>query len=691
MYLRITPLLVLCVVLATSDSALGHVAGATDGEPQRKDVDGDPLPPGAVARFGTLRWRTGSPCVALAYAPDGKTLFSAGANGCSAWDVATGKKLRQFGPTYPNDRLTAAAFSTDARLVAIGYWHNLGVWDTQTGKPLWKVKLSNADRGPATLASVAFAADGAKVAWRHWTFTDVEMRDAKTGEMLERLPGPRNSLGENFFHAAFKQTSDISRIIDPNVHSLTFSPDGMLAAANDEDGAYCVWNLKTRKPQPASLERGRSLKWLTFSPDNQHISWLEDGVLFLMDRKTWTPKVMGTVADAPLVKYESLSFSSDGTRIACVDEEDGLHCWDIASGKRIVAPQGKAMGQGASYEHVLAWAPDGKTLVVAQGVTLQLYDAATGIKRTAPQGHTSLPSGAAFSPDGQTLASNADDGTLCLWDKATGKLRRQATLPPGDYGATPLFTPDGKSLVATDGQGQICWFDAASLAKQRTWVGPAVSSMPTFGSSADSCAALVAQLGPTSLAAPLGGVLDLVEDVTPEWTREILQLSADGKVLLTVQASDLAWWDVATGRQQRRFPLYGRLDSYDIDLVSEESRYLSESGKPRNRTLALMRTGRNRPLWQIKTGQRLASFDRLGKSLVLRSGPWSEGVKDTAILFHLVEAHTGKVRRIFRDAPGGAAGEIESSPDGRTLASSAKDGQVQLWDVFTEVGRLAAP
>src|SRR5438552_19124259 len=91
MIARMPWLAAVCLLLITATHAWGD-------PPAAKDLDGDPLPPGAIARFGTLHWRPGLPCVALAYTPDGKQLLSADCiNGCCVWDAAGGRKLRQFG------------------------------------------------------------------------------------------------------------------------------------------------------------------------------------------------------------------------------------------------------------------------------------------------------------------------------------------------------------------------------------------------------------------------------------------------------------------------------------------------------------------------------------------------------------------------------------------------------------------
>jgi hypothetical protein len=42
----------------------------------RTDLLGDPLPPGALARLGTRRFRQPATIVGVAYAPDGKTVVT---------------------------------------------------------------------------------------------------------------------------------------------------------------------------------------------------------------------------------------------------------------------------------------------------------------------------------------------------------------------------------------------------------------------------------------------------------------------------------------------------------------------------------------------------------------------------------------------------------------------------------------
>src|SRR5262249_2664053 len=78
-------------------------------EQVRRDRHGDPLPEGAIARLGTVRFRTSGLCRTVAFAPDGRSLFAGGA----VWDVATGRKLRQV----PGD--AGEVLAPDGKSVAV--------------------------------------------------------------------------------------------------------------------------------------------------------------------------------------------------------------------------------------------------------------------------------------------------------------------------------------------------------------------------------------------------------------------------------------------------------------------------------------------------------------------------------------------------------------------------------------------
>src|SRR5207244_7765992 len=103
------------------------------------DGDGEPLPDGAVARFGTMRFRHWYMLQSVVISDDGKLLVTAGtARGVCLWDTATGRLLRRI-PSQTLHLDVQVALSRDAKTLAILEGESIKVVETSSGREISKI------------------------------------------------------------------------------------------------------------------------------------------------------------------------------------------------------------------------------------------------------------------------------------------------------------------------------------------------------------------------------------------------------------------------------------------------------------------------------------------------------------------------------------------------------------------------
>ena len=220
---------------------------------------------------------------------------------------------------------------------------------------------------------------------------------------------------------------------------LDFSPDGRyLATTHSPGGGLTVWEIDRRAiavEDPGHIWRGAK-----FSPDSRRIAVARAaGDLLVYDLAT------GRAGRPWPGKAGLVAFRPDGAQIAAIDNESNSTTCRILEGDsgRLV----RTFPLRAAADDV-AWGPDGTMLATAghePDFKIDLWDAATGIRRATLEGHDNSGLSAAFHPAGTLLASNGWGYRLRFWDPVLGRPWLSLS---GGGGAQ--FSKDGRIVVSLE-------------------------------------------------------------------------------------------------------------------------------------------------------------------------------------------------------------------------------------------------
>jgi len=336
-------------------------------------------------------------------------------------------------------------------------------------------------------------------------------------------------------------------------------------------------------------------------------------------------------------------------------------------------------GHAGPVESV-AFSPDGKTLATGtRNGTVQLWDAATGRLIGTPFiGGTGDVWSMAFSPDGNTLAIGGFDGMVRLWD-VTIHQPDGAPITTHTSGIDAMaFSPDGKTLATSSFGGTVRLWDVAT---HKPIGAPFAGHGGTVGVVAFSPGGTILATGNfddtvrlwnVATRRPIGGPL-----TGHNGPLRALAFSPDGKTLATgTDGGTVQLWNVTT-----RHPIGPPLTSDNGDTV------LSVAFSPDSKTLAYGSLDGTVRLWDVAT-QQLIGAPFIGDTGAVWSVAFSP---DGNILATGSDDGTARLWDVATGRPiggpltrdSGPDGAVAFSPDGKTLATSGLDGTVRLWDVAT--------
>jgi WD40 repeat protein len=650
----------------------------SDARSQEKgDPDDEPLPPGARMRLGAMPWRGVGYIPAIAISPDGRTLVTAEQRRICHWDMATGRKVRvaEF-EKHDKHGFVGITLSADGKLAAGTEFIPGPKGETYGDLFLWNAATGKIVQRFAAKgnhpAFLAFSPDGKHLVWS--AGWTVHLWDVVAAKEVHRLEG-----------AGHGKTT----------WGIAFSPDGKLLAAGrhksaTSSGTIQLWNVASGRLMrevlmPVDLGRG-----LIFAPDGNSIA--VNCLEFVVRLDATTGKELARYAyKSPnrLTYVSCLAFAPDGKTLV-VGGEMGAYSYDAATGERRQWPASDANTNGRVC--ALAYSADGKSLAVSiyesgnpDERTFVVLDPVKGVELPAFSkgvGHINTVHQLAFTPDGRTLVSAGLDYTICHWDPTGGKLRRRFL---AEYAASISLASDGLSAA---------------------WPVPKGVHVRDLGAGKNANTIAVDFRDKRGHPFP-GGELVAVHSWLPQHKRRVYLFDrASGKELRQLAHEwDISWVSIApdgktlaaTGRipnpdQLKDNPALKPLTTI-WDVATGRKRFsVDESYRiafsPDGRLLAGASPWLGRVeirVWQAD-GKELSRI-KIGPNDLVDTIAFSPDGRTLAAALHgkgitigLREVATGIERKRLKGHCG-LVQAIAFSPDGKTLASAGRDIAILLWDV----------
>lgn len=635
----------------------------------RVDLHGDPLPDGAVARLGTVRFRMSGLVYACCWSPDGKTLAASSVDKSVVFfDAATGKRLRQLQGN--SSAATSLAYAPDGRTLATGSESGtIAIWNCDPAKMVRQFRASS-DRGPTgRVWSLAFTPDGTGLI-SAGEDKIIRLWNPTTGKEVRRFTGHEKDVrcavlspdGRTLISAAgeeirFWETATgklIRRLTEHKkpIRALAISADGKLLASGSGDGQIFLWKTATGAiwrryaEDPKALKSDSHALALAFSPDGKiFAAGSADYKLTLWEMAKGSHFFqMGSLANDTFTGgayhdggIQCVAFSPDGTKLI-FSQDNALECGTVSSHKDF-----PNFSHDRNAVHQMFFRSDGQRLCTVSGLLypqILEWDAVSGRLIRRVPGEVPLAGLVSFSSDGRLMASISDDADLHLLDTITGKEVRKIPIPfkqRNTYLQEVTISPNGKRLAVIGPMGKSAGLFDASTGKQVLGMGPA-----------------------------------------SDWTFSRALFSSDSRLLAVFGNEAIRFFDTdshwelpAISPPQKHFSFASALspDGRTLALASHE---LTPQGwKARDTTLWETATGKIRGTFSPPCGLRSMRFSPDGRWLAVAGD-------DRAV--HVWDMLKGQWLRHW---PGhlGEIGALVFSPDGRRLASGSEDTSALIWDV----------
>ncbi len=443
---------------------------AASAGPQATAVDryGDPLPPGATTRLGSLRYRhPGFMWKRIAFLPDSQTFAVGGqSQQVRLWDARSGKLVHEI--DHGSGQLVAFCVSAAGNEIAtLAMADDIGielvVWNAESWSAVRRAKWDRS-AGPRA-QQIAYSPDGAQIAlvfgdgtlrlWNVASGEEIVRRSPFVGvvESLEFSPSGEllasaGRQGVLLWNVAVDEQPEKLEGLPEGAGVVRFSPDGSLLAVGDYDQAVArLYNV-------ASRQMILAIEGPNYDYSREGMCFSADGRQLIVPNSTNVVDFFDVITAERVRRLETeaimprgVDVSPDGRLLASIGTWAAMNVWDLKSGERL---SDQATGHLADVFGV-AWTPDDELVATASmDGTIRVWNAAGGEQRHV-LGHEGWVAAMAVAPGGEALLSCSLDDSLRLWDLATGD--QLLKLPGhgrsgGERSVEVAFSPDGNQFYS---------------------------------------------------------------------------------------------------------------------------------------------------------------------------------------------------------------------------------------------------